>query len=51
MRPTRVAAKILPLKYGFCDVEDIVLLIAGMISKLIQIDDQLPLRDVGLIAG
>jgi Cyclin len=45
MRLTHVAPKILPIKYEFCDVEDLVMLIADMISELIQINDQLPLKD------
>lgn len=36
--------KVLPAKYEFCEVEDIVVLIANMISELIQTNDGLPLR-------
>jgi len=40
--------KVLPRKYELCDVEDIVILIADMISELIETNDNLPLRDVVL---
>lgn len=36
--------KVLPAKYEFCEVEDVVILIADMISELIQTNDSLPLR-------
>lgn len=36
--------KILPLKYELCEVEDMVILIANMISELIETNDALPLR-------
>ena len=36
--------KILPLKYEFCEVEDMVVLIANMISELLETNDNLPLR-------
>lgn len=36
--------KILPIKYEFCEVEDMVVIIANMISELIQTNDSLPLR-------
>ena len=36
--------KVLPVKYEFCEVEDMVVLIANMISELIQTNDSLPLR-------
>jgi hypothetical protein len=36
--------KVLPAKYEFCPVEDMVVIIANMISELIQTNDQLPLR-------
>lgn len=36
--------KVLPLKYEFCAVEDMVILIANMIQELIQTNDRLPLR-------
>ncbi|KAI9742479.1 MAG: hypothetical protein M1818_004013 [Claussenomyces sp. TS43310] len=41
-------AKILPARYEFCNVEDLVILIADMISELIETNDNLPLRDVVL---
>lgn len=36
--------KILPARYEFCPVEDMVVLISDMISELIQMNDHLPLR-------
>jgi hypothetical protein len=48
IRSSDVAVKILPVNYEFCDVEDLIMLIAGLISELVQINDQLPLRDGGL---
>lgn len=36
--------KVLPAQYEFCKVEDMVILIANMISELIQTNDALPLR-------
>jgi hypothetical protein len=41
--PIRV--KILPIGYEFCKVEDLVVLISYMISELIRLNDQRPLRD------
>jgi hypothetical protein len=38
------SVKVLPAKYEFCEVEDMVILIANMISELIQTNDSLPLR-------
>jgi hypothetical protein len=38
------AVKILPAKYEACEVEDMVVLIANMISELIETNDELPLR-------
>lgn len=43
-RPAQGPVKILPLRYEFCDVKDIVDIIADMISALIQTNDVLPLR-------
>lgn len=43
-KAAQVQAKILPTKYEFCAVEDMVRLIANMISELIQTNDNLPLR-------
>jgi hypothetical protein len=48
IRSSHVAVKILPVNYEFCGVEDLIMLIAGLISELVQINDQLPLRDGGL---
>lgn len=36
--------KVLPAKYEFCPVEDMVVVIANMIQELIQTNDSLPLR-------
>jgi hypothetical protein len=43
-RPAQTAVKLLPSKYELCDVEDIVVLIANMISELLETNDDLPLR-------
>ena len=43
-RGAQTAVKILPIKYEFCGVEDMVILIANMISELIATNDGLPLR-------
>lgn len=49
VRPKRARSasrpvKLLPARYEFCEVEDMVILIANMISELIQTNDALPLR-------
>ncbi|RFU26129.1 hypothetical protein B7463_g10213, partial [Scytalidium lignicola] len=44
VRSARTQVKVLPLRYELCDVEDMVILIANMISELIQTNDELPLR-------
>jgi hypothetical protein len=36
--------KVLPSKYEFCPVDDMVVIISHMISELIETNDQLPLR-------
>jgi hypothetical protein len=36
--------KVLPFKYEFCPVDDMVVIISHMISELIETNDQLPLR-------
>jgi hypothetical protein len=38
------AAKLLPAKYEFCEVGDMVVLIANMVSELIETNDALPLQ-------
>lgn len=38
-------AKVLADRYELCDVKDIVILIADMISELLQTNDNLPLRE------
>jgi hypothetical protein len=43
-RGAQTEVKILPIKYEFCEVEDMVILIANMISELIATNDGLPLR-------
>lgn len=43
-RTEQTAVKILPAKYEFCPVEDMVVLISDMIQELIQTNDSLPLR-------
>jgi hypothetical protein len=43
-RPAKTEVKVLPVKYEFCEVEDMVILIANMISELIATNDGLPLR-------
>lgn len=48
LKSSKRVPKVLPSKYELCDVEDIVILIADMISELIQTNDNLPLRDVVL---
>lgn len=40
----QTTVKVLPAKYEFCPVEDMVVIISNMISELIQTNDQLPLR-------
>jgi len=47
-KSAKTAAKILPVRYELCAVEDMVILIADMISELIETNDNLPLRDVVL---
>ncbi|KFZ09160.1 hypothetical protein V502_08891 [Pseudogymnoascus sp. VKM F-4520 (FW-2644)] len=47
-RAAQRAPKVLPLAYELVDVEDMVILVAGMVSELIQTNDNLPLRDVVL---
>ncbi|TVY25894.1 Nuc-1 negative regulatory protein preg [Lachnellula hyalina] len=43
-KSAQAQVKVLPPKYEFCEVEDMVILIANMISELIQTNDGLPLR-------
>jgi len=47
-KSTKIASKILPVRYEFCEVEDIVILIADMISELIETNDNLPFKDGAL---
>ena len=43
-RSAQEPVKVLPARYEFCEVEDMVIIIANMISELIQTNDELPLR-------
>jgi hypothetical protein len=44
VRSAQTPVKILPIRYELCEVEDMVVLIADMISELIQTNDGLPLQ-------
>jgi len=44
VRPAQASVKILPATYESCEAEDMVILIADMISELIETNDDLPLR-------
>jgi len=44
VRSAQTPIKVLPAKYELCEVEDMVVLIANMISELIETNDSLPLR-------
>lgn len=44
-KPDQVAVKILPADYGLCAVEDLVVLIADMLSVIIQKNDRRTLRN------
>jgi len=44
VRPDQAPVKVLPTKYEFCEVHDMVVLIANMIQELIETNDELPLR-------
>jgi len=44
VRSANAPVKVLPVRYELCEVEDIVILIANMISELIETNDDLPLR-------
>jgi hypothetical protein len=43
-KAARKPVKVLPTRYELCAVEDLVILIASMISELIETNDGLPLR-------
>jgi hypothetical protein len=43
----QIAVKILPAEYSLCPVEDLVVLIADMLSEVIQINDQRTIRKDG----
>jgi len=44
VKPDSPPAKVLPIKYELCDVEDIVILIANMLCELIETNDALALK-------
>ncbi|KAL5625272.1 hypothetical protein BROUX41_005332 [Berkeleyomyces rouxiae] len=46
-RPNSVPLKVLPIRYEFCQVEDLVVLISHMLSELIETNDSLALRGSG----
>jgi hypothetical protein len=48
VKPAPIRVKILPVGYEFCKVEELVVLISCMISELIRLNDQRPLRDSDL---
>lgn len=48
VKPVPIRVKILPVGYEVCKVEDLVVLISCMISELIRLNDQRPLRDSDL---
>jgi hypothetical protein len=39
------AVKVLPAEYTLCPVEDLVVLIADMLSEVIQVNDQIIIRN------
>lgn len=43
-KPEAAPAKVLPVRYELCAVEDIVVLIANMLSELIETNDALAMR-------
>ncbi|KAI1753717.1 cyclin-domain-containing protein [Xylaria castorea] len=47
-RPNASPPKVLPLRYEFCDVEDMVTLIANMIGELIETNDSLAMKSGNL---
>ncbi|KAF4413697.1 Nuc-1 negative regulatory protein preg [Colletotrichum fructicola] len=47
-KPTAGPAKVLPLRYELCGVEDMVVLISHMLSELIETNDALALRSGSL---
>lgn len=48
VKPDNPDVKILPLQYELCDVEDIVILMASMISELCEQNDKFPLNSGAL---
>ncbi|KAI3341557.1 cyclin-domain-containing protein [Ustulina deusta] len=47
-RPNASPPKVLPTRYEFCDVEDMVILIANMIGELIETNDSLAMKSGNL---
>ncbi|KXJ96952.1 cyclin-domain-containing protein [Microdochium bolleyi] len=43
-KPNQGPPKVLPLKYELCDVEDMVILIANMLSELIETNDAIAMK-------
>ncbi|KAK8130150.1 nuc-1 negative regulatory protein preg [Apiospora kogelbergensis] len=44
-RPSEGPPKVLPLRYEFCDVEDMVVLISNMLSELIETNDSIAIKN------
>lgn len=44
VKPDAVPPKVLPMRYELCAIEDIVVLIANMLSELIETNDALAMR-------
>lgn len=48
MKPETAPPKVLPVRYDLCAIEDIVVLIADMLSELIETNDSLAMRSGSL---
>lgn len=44
IKPEAAPAKVLPVRYELCAIDDIVVLIANMLSELIETNDALAMR-------
>lgn len=44
VKPDAAPAKVLPVRYELCVIEDIVVLIANMLAELIETNDALAMR-------
>lgn len=44
VKPEAAPAKVLPVRYELCAIDDIVVLIANMLSELIETNDALAMR-------